>query len=67
MFIAVVMQLPAYDFNSDIFHITMVERLMFFCYCASYRGESDLVTASVLMLYGTIENNKIVIFFFLNK
>ena len=48
MFIAVVMQLLAYDFNSDIFHITMV-------------------TASALMLYGTIENNKIVIFFFLNK
>ena len=28
---------------------------------------SDLVTTSILMLYGTTENNKIVLFYFLNK
>ena len=28
---------------------------------------SDLVTTSVLMLYGTTKNNKIVLLFFLNK
>ena len=58
--------LLAYDFNSDISHIIMVEHLMFSVIVLRI-GESDLVTASVLVLYGTIENNKIVIFFFLNK
>ena len=50
MFIAVVMQLLAYDFNSD-----------------NNGPASDLVTTSILMLYGTTENIKIVLFYFLNK